>query len=137
MKSQKIRHQLFLDQPLTKRLESLAEKPGMNKSAILADAVKAWLDRRGANELDDRFEHRLNRMTGHLNRVERDQRIVMESLALFVRLTLLRDAHLPEPDAATRALARDRYAQFIAQVGRALASGNQSLRSDGEGARND
>ena len=130
MKAKKVRHQLFLDEAVSQRLEALAEKPGMNKSAVLADAVKAWLDRRGTNELDDRFGQRLNRLSTQLNRIERDQKILLESLALFVRLTLLRDAHLPDPDAATRALARERFEQFVAQVGRHLAKGDQSLNPE-------
>lgn len=130
MKRSRIRHQLFLDEAVTERLEVLAARPGMNKSAVLQDAVIAWLDRRGANELDDRFGDRLNRLSAQLNRIERDQRILMESQALFVRLTLLRDAHLPEPDAATRALARDRFEQFVAQVGRHLAAGRQSFNAE-------
>lgn len=123
----KVRHQLFLDAATTRRLEALAEKPGMNKSAVLAEALVAWLNRRATTELDDQFAHRLNRVSAQLNRIERDQRILLESLALFVRLTLLRDAHMPEPDAATLALARARFEQFVAQVGRHLAKGDQSL----------
>lgn len=130
MTSKKVRHQLFLDEAISQRLEALADKPGMNKSAVLADAVKAWLDRRGTNELDDRFGQRLNRLSAQLNRIERDQRILLESLALFVRLTLMRDAHLPDPDAATRALARERFEQFVAQVGRQLSRGDQSLNTN-------
>lgn len=130
MISKKVRHQLFLDEAISQRLEALADKPGMNKSAVLADAVKAWLDRRGTNELDDRFGQRLNRLSAQLNRIERDQRILLESLALFVRLTLMRDAHLPDPDAATRALARERFEQFVAQVGRQLSRGDQSLNTN-------
>ncbi len=123
----KVRYQLFLPSDVSQRLEALADKPGMNKSAILSDALTAWLDRRGANELDDRFGQRLNRISAQLNRLERDQLVQLESLALFIRLTLMRDAHLPEPDAATRALARDRYEAFVAQVARHLASGQTTL----------
>ena len=133
MKKPKVRYQLFLDQATSTRLEALASKPGLNKSAVLVDAVNAWLDRRGSNELDDRFGQRLNRISAQLNRVERDQRILLESLALFVRMTLLRDAHLPDPDSATRALARDRFEHFVEQVGRQLAAGNQSLAVDTDG----
>jgi type IV secretion system protein VirD4 len=42
---EKIRHQLFLPKPVSDRLEALAAKPGASKSAILADAVTAWLNR--------------------------------------------------------------------------------------------
>ncbi len=133
MKQSKVRYQLFLDLATSARLEALAAKPGLSKSAVLVDAVNAWLDRRGTNELDDRFGQRLNRISAQLNRIERDQRIQLESLALFVRMTLLRDAHLPDPDSATRALARDRFEQFVEQVGRQLAAGRQSLATDTDG----
>ena len=46
----KVRHQLFLDKPLSDRLKALASKPGASKSAILADAVTAWLNRRAVSE---------------------------------------------------------------------------------------
>ena len=127
LKTRKIRYQLFLEASASERLEALATKPGMNKSAVLQDALIAFLEHRGASELDDQFAQRLNRLSAQLNRIERDQRILLESLALFVRMTLLRDAHLPDPDPATRALARDRFEQFVAQVGRQLAKGTQSL----------
>jgi len=130
MDMSKRRYQLFLDGPVGERFEALAAKPGMNKSAVLADAVSAWLDRRGGSDLDNHFGTRLNRMSAQLNRLERDQLILLESLALFVRVTLLRDAHLPEPDSAMRALARDRYEAFVTQVGRHLASGQSSLKPD-------
>ena len=47
----KVRHQLFLPKPLSDRLEALAARPGASKSAILIDAVTAWLNRRGTNEI--------------------------------------------------------------------------------------
>jgi adenosyl cobinamide kinase/adenosyl cobinamide phosphate guanylyltransferase len=126
----KVRYQLFLSGPTSARFETLASRPGMNKSAVLADAITSWLDRRGGDDLDDHFGLRLNRMSAQLNRIERDQLILLESLALFIRVTLLRDAHLPEPDTATRALARDRYEAFVTQVGRHLASGKGTLKPD-------
>ncbi len=128
--TKKVRYQLFLDALVSARFETLAARPGMNKSAVLSDAITAWLDRRGINELDDHFGQRLNRLSAQLNRMERDQLILLESLALFIRVTLLRDAHLPEPDTAMRALARDRYEAFVTQVGRHLATGKPSLQPD-------
>lgn len=99
----------------------------MSKSAILADAVQAWLTRRGNSELDDRFALRLDRISAQLGRLERDQQILMESLALFVRYQLTINAPLPEPDQATRAIGRDRFQAFIDQVGRHLAEGGRTL----------
>ena len=123
----KCRHQLYLAEDISAKLEALAAKPGASKSAILADAVKAWLVRRGTQELDDRFGLRLDRISTQLGRIERDQQIVMESLALFVRYYLTTNAPLPEPDQAARAVGRDRFQAFIDQVGRQIAGGNRTL----------
>ncbi|MGK2942257.1 MAG: ribbon-helix-helix protein, CopG family [Immundisolibacter sp.] len=127
MKRSKIRHQLFLDADLSEKLEALAAKPGASKSAILADAVAAWLNRRGVQELDDRFGLRLNRISAQLNRIERDGQVLLESLALFVRYQLTVTAPLPEPDPAARAVGRDRFQAFVDQVGRQIADGGHTL----------
>jgi hypothetical protein len=130
-----IRHQLYLSPDVTTRLEKLAAKPGATKSAILADAVTAWLGRRGADELDEKFAVRLNRMSNQLARIERDGQIMLESLALFVHYQLSICAPLADSDVAARAVARDRFNAFVAQVGRQIASGKRSLdRAASEGA---
>jgi predicted transcriptional regulator len=131
----KSRHQLYLDADLSEKLEALAAKPGASKSAILADAVAAWLTRRGAQELDDRFGLRLNRISAQLNRIERDGQVLLESLALFIRYQFTVTAPLPEPDQAARAVGRDRFQAFIDQVGHQIAGGGRTLsgNTDGEG----
>ena len=131
----KVRHQLFLPKPLSDRLEALAAKPGASKSAILADAVTAWLNRRGASELDDRFGLRLDRMTTALGRIERDEHILLETLALFVRYELAIHAPLAENDQAGRAIARERFEAFVAQVGRQIAAGRRTIRANSEDDR--
>src|SRR5689334_7361467 len=105
---EKVRHQLFLPQPLSDRLEALAGKPGASKSAILADAVAAWLNRRGASEIDERFGLRLDRMSTALSRIERDNHVILETLALFIRFELWIQVPLAENDQAGRAMAAKR-----------------------------
>lgn len=131
----KVRHQLFLPKPLSDRLEVLAAKPGASKSAILVDAMTAWLNRRGASELDDRFGLRLDRMTSALARIERDGHILLETLALFVRYELAIHAPLAENDQAGRAIARERFEAFVAQVGRQIAAGRRTLGASPEDGR--
>jgi len=123
----------MLDAALSRRLDDLAARPGATKSAIIADAVDAWLNRRGSNELDDRFGHRLDRLTTALGRIERNTHVLIETLALFVRYELAIHAPLAENDHAGRAIARDRYAAFVSQVSRQMASGRRSLgQEDGQ-----
>lgn len=126
------RHQFWLDDALGRRLDELAARPGATKSAIIADAVEAWLDRRGSNELDDRFGHRMDRLTTTLGRIERNTHILIETLALFVRYELAIHAPLADNDHAGRAIARERFAAFVGQVSRQIASGRRSLGQEDE-----
>lgn len=119
----KPRHHLYLDKDLTRRLDELGAKPGTSKSAITSDALRAYLGRRGANELDDVFKVRLDRMGNHLGRLTRDVEVVVESLALFVRYYLTVTPPLPESDLEARAIGHDRFQAFVDQVGRKIASG--------------
>jgi hypothetical protein len=129
---EKIRHQLFLPRPLSDRLEALAAKPGASKSAILADAVTAWLNRRGASELDDRFAIRLDRLTQAIGRVDRDAHVILETLALFIRFELAIQTPLAENDLAGRALGAKRFEAFVMQVGRQVSTGRRTLSAASE-----
>ena len=126
-RSDLVRHQLFLPQSLSERLEALARGPGASKSRILAEALAAFLDRKGADTLEHKFMGRLDRMLNQLARIERNSRIEIESLALFVRYMLAVNAPLPEGDKAAQAIGRDRFQAFVERVGVAVASGRLSL----------
>lgn len=123
----KPRHHLYFDEALTQQLEALAAKPGSSKSAIVSDALRAYIARRGARELDDMLKVRLDRLSNQLSRIERDGHVMLESLALFVRYQLTVSAPLPEADQAGRAVGRDRFEAFLAQVGRQMAGGKRTL----------
>jgi predicted transcriptional regulator len=129
----RIRHQFYLSEGLSERLDALAAAPGATKSAILADAVEAWLNRRASHVLDDRFGQRLDRFTHALSRIERNGHILLETLALFVRYELAIHAPLADNDAAGRAIARERFNAFVTQVSRQIASGRQTIGGDSGG----
>jgi hypothetical protein len=120
----KPRHSIYLDKALSQRLNALTAKPGTTKSTIVADALKAHLDRRAANELDELFKARLNLLGAQTNRIERNLIFLMESLALFIRYQFaLTPPQLDGDAAAARALAQDRFEAFVVQVGRRVAAG--------------
>lgn len=122
-----VRHQLFLPRDVSDRFETLAAAPGATKSSILAAAVIAFLDRRGASELDERFGLRLDRISSQLARIERNGHVGIESLALFIRYMLTVNAPLPEEDEVARAIGRDRFQAFIGRVGQKLATGRRTF----------
>ena len=129
----KLRQNLYLDLELGKALDVLANKPGATKSGIVNDALGAWITRRGAGQIDDLLKPRLDRMSRDIDRIARDVEVLLESLSLFVRYPLMVTAPLPDADSAARAVGRERFEAFVAQVGRQIGSGRRSIgNSDGE-----
>jgi hypothetical protein len=115
---------LYLDPKLGRELESLGKKPGATMTQIVSDALRAHLDGNGAEPLEQRFRQRLDRIGGQLNRIERDERVILESLALFIRYQLTLSNPLPESQlAALQAQGNKRFQTFIDEVGRRLAKG--------------
>ena len=126
-RQERIRYQLFLPAPVSRRFEAMAAKPGASKSSILATALTAFLDRGGASELEEQFAIRLNRISGQLARIERNGHVELESLALFIRYMLAVNAPLADEDEAARAIGRDRFSAFITRVGQQLATGRRTF----------
>ena len=131
----KVRQNLYIDREVSDALEALASGPGANKSRLVNDAVASWLARRGTKEVDDLLKGRLDRMSREIAGARRDLEVLLESLSLFVRYQLTVTAPLPDSDTAARAIGRDRFEAFVAQVGRQLAGGTRTLvNATGAGA---
>jgi hypothetical protein len=128
----KTRHQIWLEAGLGAELDRLGAKPGASKSAIVAAALAAILERQASAAVDDMLRLRLDRITRNLSRLDRNQQILLESLALFVRYQLTVTAPLPEADKAAQAIGRERFQRFIDQVGRQLADGRSTFPEKSE-----
>src|SRR5689334_8510301 len=116
----KRRHEFYLDEDVSEQLAALAEKPGSSKTQIMTAALRVYLERRGASELDERFRARLDRLSIQLGRIERDQQVIAETLALSVRYQLMVTAPPPKTDRAAHAIAQERFDSFMEQVGRRI-----------------
>jgi predicted transcriptional regulator len=133
MRESQVRYQLFLDAKLAERLEALAARPGVTKSAILVDALTAWLNAAGVSEVEGQFGVRLDRISNQLARIERNGHVLIEAFALFVHYQLTICPPVPEGDVAARASGRGRFNAFVIEVGKAMASGKRALSPE-EGA---
>ncbi|WBO24329.1 ribbon-helix-helix domain-containing protein [Sphingomonas abietis] len=132
----KPRHHVYLDDEISGQLDALAAHPGTSKSAIVADALRSHFRRRGMREVDDLLKIRLDRISTDQRRAARDMEVLLESLSLFIRYQFSLTAQIPEPDAAARAIGRDRFEKFIDQVGRHIANGDRRAANPaGESAR--
>lgn len=123
----KVRQNLYLDRNISDALEALAAGVRGNKSRLVSSALTDWLARRGTREVDDLLKVRLDRISREIDHARRDLEVLLESLALFVRYQLMVTAPLPEDDLAARAVGRDRFEAFIAQIGRQIASGKRTF----------
>ena len=127
-----IKQSLTLPKDLSDRLNQIASAPGVTKSAILADALRSWLDRKGSSELEIRFAKRLDVISHQLARIEHSGHIALETHALFILYMLTAVAPIAEGDHAARAAGKERFAAFVKRVGQRLANGRPTLLSDEE-----
>ena len=120
----KPRHHLYLDDALSEELDRLAQKPGSSKSGIVADALRAYLSRGAAKEADAVLKMRLDRFARTITRLERNQDVLLETLALYIRWHLTIIPPLPESEqVAARASGEARFQSFVEQLGRRIAAG--------------
>ena len=72
---------------------------------------------------------RAGRLSRHAERLERDQNIQIETLALFIRYFLTVSTPVPEAHQdAARAQGKVRFEQFVEQLGRHLLRGRSLVR---------
>ncbi|MDC7812370.1 CopG family transcriptional regulator [Sphingomonas koreensis] len=131
MRTTRTRHQFYLPDALSEKLDVLASKPGASKTAILTDALTAWIERAAHKELDERFGPRLDRQNRSAERTERKLEALTELVGVFVQHQLTLVAHQPPFDDETGRLGRDRYARLIDLVERRMTGGGIVARLAG------
>lgn len=121
MKTQKIRHQLFLTEELSARLNRIANGTGRARSELLVEALEAWLNRRNPAAAEEALAARLTRFERHIEAVRRQQGLQWEVLVRMLRHQLLTAAGLPPPDPALQASALNAYETVIDELAERLA----------------
>ncbi len=120
---------IFLEDDHARRLAQLAGMKSVSKSAIVAAALSSYLSPDGGDRREAAIAKRLDKLTRQFDRLERDQTILIETVALFVRYTLTVNAPIPaaHQDAA-RAQGRERFQQFVDQLARHLQKGRSLVK---------
>lgn len=133
MRTSKTRHQFYLPDVMSVKLDRLAAKPGSSKTTILSDALTAWLDRQGASEIETRFGPRFDRLSRTQDRTDQKVDVLIETLGLFVQHQLTLTAHQPAFEEETKQLGLERYRRFIELVGRRAAkAGGETPKAIGK-----
>lgn len=120
---------VFLEREHAQRLEELSLMKGVSKSGIIAAALASFLSPDGGDRREAAMARRLDRLSQLYERLERDQTILIETLALFIRHNLAVTAPIPEAhQEAARAQGRLRFEQFIEQLARHLQRGHRLVK---------
>lgn len=120
---------LFIEPEHARRLEQLAAMKGISKSSIVAAALTSWLSPDSGDQREAAIAKRLDRLSRQFEKLERDQTILIETLALYVRYSLTVSTPVPEAhQEAARAQGKARFAQFIEQLGRHLMRGHSLVK---------
>ena len=126
--SRKPRINTHVSHELHARLMVASKRPGLTQTEIVEAALAAFLSPERDDQRDAAIIRRLDRMTRQFGRMERDQLILAETMALFIRLFLTLTPPVPEADKdAARATGKERFDYFIDQLGRQLVSGRRVL----------
>ncbi|RYD55886.1 MAG: CopG family transcriptional regulator [Sphingomonadales bacterium] len=129
----KLRQNIYLDSDLIDALDDVSRRENGNKSHMVNDAVRDWLDRRAAGNVHSLLKPRLDRMSREISKLRRDVGFVLEAFMLFVRYELTVLPPLNEADHAALMAGQQRYERFVAQVGRHVAAGGfQAPSNDDE-----
>ena len=120
---------IFIEPEHAKRLDQVAVHKGVSKSAVIAAALASFLSPDGEDQREAAIAKRLDRLSRQFDRLERDQNVLIETTALYVRYFLTVSLPVPEGQQdAARAQGRARYTHFIEQLARHIQRGRSLVR---------
>lgn len=120
---------LSLPVELIGRINELAERKRLSRSAIVEAAVSSFLSPDAADMREAAITRRLDRLSRQAARIERDLQVTADTLALFVRFWLTITPPLsPEDQASAQIKGRERFDGFIETLGMRLQQGKTFLQ---------
>jgi predicted transcriptional regulator len=121
----KHRLSVYLEPEIMRALAAYADRRDRSLSLVAEAAIASFVTPDEAERQEAAIAARLDRLSRAFERLERDQTIAIETLALLVRHWLTVMPSLPEPhQEAARAKGGERYDAFVEALGRRLAKGS-------------
>lgn len=125
----KTRMNVYFDPDLLKKVEALALRRNISKSAVIEAAVASFLSADASERLEAVFARRMDRIGRQIDGLDEDLAIVGETLSLFIRFWLTITPPLPDSaQASARAKGAERFESFLQTLGRKLATGDRFLK---------
>lgn len=125
----KTRMNVYFDPDLLKKVEALALRRNISKSAVIEAAVASFLSADASERLEAVFARRMDRIGRQIEGMDEDLAILGETLSLFIRFWLTVTPPLPDSaQASARAKGTERFDGFLQALGRKLATGDRFLK---------
>jgi predicted transcriptional regulator len=125
----KVQLSIYLDPQIFESLEAFAKRQAKPKSMVAEAAIASFLSPDDSDRREAAIAKRLDRIVRVLERLERNDGVALETIALFIRFWLTSTPALPEhSSAAARAKGAERYDRFVEALGRRLSSGTTILK---------
>ena len=125
----KTRMNVYFEPELLKKVEALALRRNISKSAVIEAAVASFLSADASERLEAVFARRMDKIGRQIDGLDEDVAIVGETLSLFIRFWLTVTPPLPDSSqASARAKGAERFEGFLQSLGRRLATGDRFLK---------
>ena len=125
----KTRLNVYFEPELLKKVEALALRRNISKSAVIEAAVASFLSADASERLEAVFARRMDKISRQIDGLDEDVAIIGETLSLFIRFWLTVTPPLPDSaQAAARAKGAERFEGFLQSLGRRLATGDRFLK---------
>ena len=125
----KTRMNVYFEPDLLKKVEALALRRNVSKSAVIEAAVASFLSADASERLEAVFARRMDKLGRQVDGLDEDLAILGETLSLFIRFWLTVTPPLPDSaQASARAKGAERFDGFLQSLGRRLATGDRFLK---------
>ena len=125
----KTRMNVYFEPELLKKVEALALRRNISKSAVIEAAVASFLSADASERLEAVFARRMDRIGRQIDGLDEDLAILGETLSLFIRFWITLTPPLSDnAEASARAKGNERFERFLQSLGRKLATGDRFLR---------
>lgn len=125
----KTRMNVYFEPDLLKKVEALALRRNVSKSAVIEAAVASFLSADASERLEAVFARRMDKLGRQVDGLDEDLAILGETLSLFIRFWLTVTPPLPDSaQASARAKGAERFDGFLQSLGRRIATGDRFLK---------
>ncbi|MFZ5617684.1 MAG: CopG family transcriptional regulator [Pseudomonadota bacterium] len=125
----KTRMNVYFDPALLKKVDALATRRNISKSAVVEAAVASFLSADASERMEAALSRRMDKLSRQIDGLDEDLAILGETVSLFVRFWLTVTPPLTEAaQASARAKGAERFEGFLQTLGRRLATGDRFLK---------